>query len=418
MGDGVFTPWRAKCGANRFASFRSTDDDGPERTRRLPMGWAHHMKAGLETFRRRYLAALRRYLKDGTVEHGQAGAELVREALGRGLGERVLLGLHRAAVRDSVPGRPAPSAEEAAADRFLAASLLPVEEAHVAVLADNRKQVGQVAVLSRRVGKLEEANRLLAVDLEESRAAEKVLRVREAATVVELETARRTRDELRVLTRGLLTVQEEERKRISRELHDVVSQALTAINLRLATLDIQTTGDAEEMHRKIALTQALVEKSVATVHRFARDLRPSALNDLGLIPALAAFIKGYEAESGVEVEFKAAAGVEEQPGAIRDALFRVVQEALTNVTRHAKASRVRLLIRQTGKETVVTIADNGCGFAVLEVTVAAGACRLGLLGMKERVEMVGGVFSVKSEPGKGTVVRVTVPLSNSDEAGA
>ena len=272
--------------------------------------------------------------------------------------------------------------------------------------------------MSRRVGKLEEANRVLAVDLEESRAAEKVLRVREAATVVELETARRTRDELRVLTRGLLTVQEEERKRISRELHDVVSQALTAINLRLATLDIQTTGDAEEMHRKIALTQALVEKSVATVHRFARDLRPSALNDLGLIPALAAFIKGYEAESGVEVEFKAAAGVEEQPGAIRDALFRVVQEALTNVTRHAKASRVRLLIRQTGKETVVTIADNGCGFAVLEVTVAAGACRLGLLGMKERVEMVGGVFSVKSEPGKGTVVRVTVPLSNSDEAGA
>ena len=127
---------------------------------------------------------------------------------------------------------------------------------------------------------------------------------------MELETARRTRDELRVLTRGLLTVQEEERKRISRELHDVVSQALTAINLRLATLDIQTTGDAEEMHRKIALTQALVEKSVATVHRFARDLRPSALNDLGLIPALAAFIKGYEAESGVAVEFKAAAGVE------------------------------------------------------------------------------------------------------------
>ena len=418
MGDGVFTPWRAKCGANRFASFRSTDDDGPERTRRPPLGWAHHMKAGLETFRRRYLAALRRYLKDGTVEHGQAGAELVREALGRGLGERVLLGLHRAAVRDSVPGRPAPSADEAAAERFLAASLLPVEEAHAAVLADNRKQVGQVAVLSRRVGKLEEANQVLAVDLEESRAAEKRLRASELATVVELETARRTRDELRVLTRGLLTVQEEERKRISRELHDVVSQALTAINLRLATLDIQTTGDAEEMHRKIALTQALVEKSVATVHRFARDLRPSALNDLGLIPALAAFIKGYEAENGIKVEFKAAAGVEEQPDVIRDALFRVVQEALTNVTRHAKASRVRLLIRQTGKETVVTIADNGCGFAVLEVTVAAGACRLGLLGMKERVEMVGGVFSVKSEPGKGTVVRVAVPLSNSDQAGA
>jgi signal transduction histidine kinase len=160
-----------------------------------------------------------------------------------------------------------------------------------------------------------------------------------------------------------------------------------------------------------------VEKSVATVHRFARDLRPSALNDLGLIPALAAFIKGYAAESGIKVDFKAAAGVEEQPGAIRDALFRVIQEALTNVTRHAKASRVRLVIRQTAKETVVTIADDGCGFTVLEVMVAAGACRLGLLGMKERVEMVGGVFSVKSEPGKGTVVRVTVPVSKSEEAG-
>jgi signal transduction histidine kinase len=376
------------------------------------------MKAGLETFRRRYLAALRRYLRDGTVEHGQAGAELVREALVRGLGERVLIGLHRAAVRDSVPNRAAPSADEAAAERFLAASLLPLEEARVASLADNRKQVVLVGVLSRRVGRLEEANRVLAVELEESRAAEKVLRVREATTVVELETARRTRDELRVLTRGLLTVQEEERKRISRELHDVVSQALTAINLRLATLDIQTTGDAEEMHRKIALTQVLVEKSVATVHRFARDLRPSALNDLGLIPALAAFIKGYEAESGVVVEFRAAAGVEEQRDVIRDALFRVIQEALTNVTRHAKASLVRLLIRQTAKETVVTIADNGCGFAVQEVAVVAGACRLGLLGMKERVEMVGGEFSVKSEPGKGTVVRVTVPLSNSQKGGA
>jgi signal transduction histidine kinase len=222
------------------------------------------MKAGLETFRRRYLAALRRYLKDGTAEHGQAGAELVREALVRGLGERVLVGLHRAAVTDSVPGRAAPSAAEAAAERFFAASLLPVEEAREAVMADNRKQVGQVAALSRRVGRLEEANRVLAVELEESRAAEKLLRAREAATGVELETARRTRDELRVLTRGLLTVQEEERKRISRELHDVVSQALTAINLRLATLDIQTTGDAEEMHR--------VEAAFEEIDRVAREL--------------------------------------------------------------------------------------------------------------------------------------------------
>jgi signal transduction histidine kinase len=115
---------------------------------------------------------------------------------------------------------------------------------------------------------------------------------------------------LQLLSRRILLIQEEERKRISRELHDVIAQTLAGINIQLAALKIETDADSKELRRKISSTQELVEKSVDIVHRFARELRPPMLDDLGLIPALHTFMKNYTEETGIRVHFTAFSGVE------------------------------------------------------------------------------------------------------------
>jgi signal transduction histidine kinase len=149
------------------------------------------------------------------------------------------------------------------------------------------------------------------------------------------------------------------------------------------------------------------------VHRFARELRPAVLDDLGLIPALHSFMKNFTARTGVRTRLTACAGVEELDAARRTVLFRVAQEALTNVARHAKASRVEVSIQKLPDGIGLKIQDDGKSFQVKRVLQGKGSKRLGLLGMRERLEMVGGRFEVESAPGKGTSVRAEIPLSHS-----
>jgi signal transduction histidine kinase len=155
-----------------------------------------------------------------------------------------------------------------------------------------------------------------------------------------------------------------------------------------------------------------VEKSVDIVHRFARELRPAVLDDLGLIPALHSFMKGFAARTGLLSHLKAYAGVEDLDGTKRTVLYRVAQEALTNVARHAKASRVEVNIQKQNSGACMEIKDDGRSFEVERGMRARGNKRLGLLGMRERVEMIGGTFCVKSAPGQGTTVRVEIPFAN------
>ena len=178
---------------------------------------------------------------------------------------------------------------------------------------------------------------------------------------------------------------------------------MTGINVRLAALKKEATLNTKGLERNIARTQRLVEKSVDIVHRFARELRPTVLDDLGLIPALHSFMKNFTTRTGVRASLTAfAMKIEQLDAARRTVLFRVAQEALTNVARHAQASRVEVSIQKLPDCVCMKIKDDGKSFDVERVLHANGGKRLGLLGMRERLEMVGGKFAVESAPGKGT----------------
>ena len=209
----------------------------------------------------------------------------------------------------------------------------------------------------------------------------------------------------------ILNVQEEERKRISRELHDEVGQALTAINMKLAVL--QRDGAAEAaalLSKKIADIGGLLVGAMASVHKFARELRPTMLDELGLVPALRSYLKDYAQRTGLPVRFRGSIDGDRLSAEQKTALFRVFQESLTNVAKHAGASRVDVSLRTVNNCIWMRIKDNGRGFVVHQQQPAKGEKRLGLLGMRERLLLVNGRFAVKSSPGKGTTVEVEIPL--------
>jgi signal transduction histidine kinase len=228
-----------------------------------------------------------------------------------------------------------------------------------------------------------------------------------------LEKSRRMQEHLRRLSHEILHAQEEERKKISRELHDEIGQTLTAINVKLARLKNVATASTSDLGKTIASTQRLVEESMNTVHRFARELRPPLLDDLGLIPALQSAIKDFTKRTRVPVHFAAFAAVERLDGDTRTMLYRVAQEAFNNVAKHAEATLVEVNIRKLHGVACMEIHDNGKSFLAERAMFATKIKRLGLLGMRERVEMVGGHFSVESAPGKGTTIRAQVPFARS-----
>ena len=254
-----------------------------------------------------------------------------------------------------------------------------------------------------------EANKQLKKEIICRQTAEEKLRQSEQQTRLLLEQSRGMQEQMQRLSRRVLTVQEEERKRISRELHDEITQTLIGINVYLETLSKDIHADPEKLRKNITHTQKLVEKSVTIAHRFAQELRPTVLDDLGLIPALHAFMKNFMKETGIRVTLKAFSGVEKLSNKKRTALYRVAQEALTNVARHASASRVEVRIKNIARAVHMQIQDNGCSFEVEQTQHFHENDRLGLLGMKERIEMVGGTFTIESVPELGTTVHAEIP---------
>ena len=271
-----------------------------------------------------------------------------------------------------------------------------------------------VEVAQRRAEVLAASNQKLELEIIHRHNVENALRTSQATANELLENSRQMQEQLRLLSYQALQAQEEERKRISRELHDVIAQTLTGINIRLALLQSEISAAPQDLHEKIALTQRLVTQSVDTVHRFARDLRPAMLDDLGLIPALQAYLKDFTQQTGIQVKLTADAGVEALGSSGRTVLYRVTQEALTNVVRHAKATHVAMRLQQTNGVYRMEITDNGQGFATDGMAAANKSGRLGLLGMRERVEMIGGKFSAESVPGNHTTILVEIPTATND----
>lgn len=205
-----------------------------------------------------------------------------------------------------------------------------------------------------------------------------------------------------------VSAQEEERRRISRELHDETSQSLTSLMLELRRLEEASKWDA---HREGL--GALRDRLLATleaVHQMAHRLRPPALDDLGLVPALARQVRELSEQTGLDVDLDAAGlGEERLPPDVETAVYRITQEALTNAVRHAGATEVSVVVERQGFHVVVMVEDNGSGF---DPDRGPGhTARLGLLGMRERAKLVGGSLTIESQPGAGTTVYLRVPVA-------
>ncbi|MGZ4972069.1 MAG: ATP-binding protein [Limisphaerales bacterium] len=262
-----------------------------------------------------------------------------------------------------------------------------------------------------RVEELALSNRELRREIVRRQAVEKSLKQSEQHQAQLLAQSQFMQEQLRHLSRQVLHAQEEERKRISRELHDVIAATLTGINVRLAMLAKEAGRNGNGFDSRVARTQKLVIKAVDVVHDFARQLRPAVLDDLGLVPALHAFMKTFTAQTGVRSSLTAFAKIEDLDPPRRTALFRVAQEALTNVARHAKATRVEVLIEKIGDTISMRVMDNGKSFKHSATAKIKASKRLGLLGMRERIEMIGGTFSIDAKPGEGTAVVAILPLA-------
>lgn len=273
----------------------------------------------------------------------------------------------------------------------------------------NRALVAEATERLQAEQHLHELNQSLERRIIERTEAMESLRKSEQHQKELLEQSRAMEEQLRQLSQQMLQTQEDERKRVSRELHDVLAQTLTGISLRLGALIPTAKGRETGLRKKITQTQRLVAESLDQVHRFARDLRPSSLDDFGLIPTLQAYLKDYTQQTGIRATLTACVSVEMLEGAGRTALYRIVQEALTNVARHAKASKAMVTIQSIEDRIRMEIKDDGQGFAVNGTAGAKQSKRLGMLGMRERAEMLGGSFAVESIPGTCTTVRVELP---------
>lgn len=374
-------------------------------------------KAGM-MLARKYQTALHRYLTQGRTPDLKPAARLGLQAAAIGFETLDLALIHvRAADSYSPPGRASAIQKdiEKNARAFFAEALSPIEDAQHAALESDIKMSRLNAELKRYAIDLSASRRKLKAALARRKIVEQALRQKELRFIRLLEQSKLQQGHMRQLSRRILTAQEEERKRISRELHDVIAQMLTGINIRLETLKTKASSNKKDIAKSILHTQRLVEKSVDIVHQFARELRPEMLDDLGLIPALYSHMTEFTKTTGIRASLTAFAGVEELSSVKRTTIYRIAQEALANIALHAKASCGKVVIEKIGEDVLMLITDNGKSFNVEQALHAEGAKRLGLLGMRERVEMIGGALALESEPGRGTTVKIQFPFAGEVE---
>ncbi len=226
--------------------------------------------------------------------------------------------------------------------------------------------------------------------------------------MAERERAEAAREALR---RQLLNAQEEERRRIARELHDQMGQNLTALKLGLKSLQ-DAEPKSETLRRLVPPLQELAAQTARDLHRVALELRPPALDDLGLVKALRNLVETWSDRCGIEADFEAVgydpAGISSE---IETILYRIIQEALNNVAKHSGARRASVVLQRVGENVQGIVEDDGCGFDTGKARFASKkGQRLGLLGIEERLGLVGGSLNVESTPGRGATLIVRIPI--------
>ncbi len=219
------------------------------------------------------------------------------------------------------------------------------------------------------------------------------------------EEVRRAQQELKELSARLVSAQEEERRAISRELHDEVGQSLSALLMEAGNAAASVPADSAEVRRHVESIKKLAEASVQVIRNMTLLLRPSMLDDFGLVPALEWQAREISKRTGLRVHVTAEETAAELPDTLRTCIYRVVQEALHNCARHSHARTVKVVVKQETSRIVLTVEDDGHGFDARRVR------GLGLVGMEERVSHLGGAFEIESSPGMGTRVAVELPIA-------
>jgi len=213
-------------------------------------------------------------------------------------------------------------------------------------------------------------------------------------------------EQLRNALRRAVELQEEERKRIARELHDGVSQALTSILIRLRALDAE--DDQETLLDRLEGLRYLTAETLEELRRLSLDLRPAALDNLGVVPALRWFSQRSSESSGIEIRFDGPDYLDRLPPEMEITLYRIAQEAILNATRHAQASAINIRLERGTHSLWMTIEDNGQGFDMDKIKSG-----LGLIGIQERIALLDGEIKIDSSPDDGTKLWIELPLPES-----
>ncbi|MEE9399145.1 MAG: GAF domain-containing protein, partial [Dehalococcoidales bacterium] len=232
--------------------------------------------------------------------------------------------------------------------------------------------------------------------------------VENAIAAQSLEAVNKLREQL---LEKLLSAQEEERRRIARELHDEASQSLAAVVLRLEDVASTLPSKYRDIRQKLNILKEQAIQTLEGIRNLALELRPSALDDLGLSKAIDWYARDFLAKRGLDAKIEVIGPKTKLPSNIETVLFRIIQEALTNVVKHAEASQVTVRLQLSNSTATVQVEDNGKGFDVKAALSGEGGQQsLGLHGMLERATLLGGTFNIRSEPGQGTCLSVEVPL--------
>jgi two-component system sensor histidine kinase UhpB len=224
------------------------------------------------------------------------------------------------------------------------------------------------------------------------------------------EALRRANRQLRILSRRRIEVQEDERRRLSRELHDQIGQLLTAGNINLQSA--RKAKDRRSIMKKLDETIAILDQILQQVRQISFEIRPPVLDDLGLAPALRWMVDDAAARAGISAQFLADPNLKRADVESETACYRVGLEAVSNVMRHAQAKKVWVQLRNAGNALELIVRDNGVGFDVADAAKRVRRDRLGLVGMRDRAMAVGGQFECNSTPGRGTELRASFPISS------
>ena len=220
---------------------------------------------------------------------------------------------------------------------------------------------------------------------------------------------RASREEIQSLALAASAAREQEKSRIARELHDELGQALTALKIDASWLRDNLRGADGEAERKLASMQVLLDGTVAAARRISADLRPLMLDDLGLTAAADWLAQNFTQRTGVPCELVIGGDDLDLPDPYATAVFRVLQESLTNIAKHAGATQVEATLEREGGEVILTVRDNGRGFST---SSPRNPSCFGLVGLRERAYLVGGQVAVESTPGKGTTVELRIPAAS------